>query len=1460
MPSRHRRRVGYHRTVSNIDVLIICALKDELDALLEVRAGVVNGWSRHDGDPEFWTATLRGATGPLSIAAARATAMGGIVAAELATNLTKQLEPRCLAMCGVCAGHPDDTDLGDVIIADRVFQHDNGKLTKDGFASDLTTHMPDDRWARAAQNLAGAAGGLHGYGEPNDDAAKWWFLERLYAGRTPRKSGFQRYFSAERQAVLLEGLLGDGLVRLKGESFSLTKNGRNFTARRRTIHGASAVEVPYHIHVGPIGSGNYVVGSSSDWDRIAGQGMRKVMGLEMEAAAIGAVAYRHRKRFVVAKGVMDHGDEHKTDRFKAFAARASAEVLCAFLRRVVPEASTDPLLEQSKNHAQPTMATDERRSYLSRLHAAAARRQPLRGLLRDVGPTAELMMPQIELPVLVQTELPRSTIVDVHATPPARELLSEILTHRIQRGNRPVLRVTGGIGSGKSTLLEQTCATLALWAHDDIDAPLPQLISAEDLPRPLDQMMGRYSEVLRPGRPRARWIYLVDGYDELDATTTRPAVDAELDRLRGEADTAAIVVASRPEAAPLGFALCDHYCIIGWGPLEIEQFSRRWYAATASTSAPLPEQDHSLFRKPLTATLWLAYAAPNDDGSVSRAGLFATMVEGFFQRWVSTRSTKSHHTWLELAPVFEELAFNLLRTGGASFSQSEISRTLERCVPRATLPMLDLISKELGLLQRRPNGSYEFSLRPLAEHLAGAHLTGMTVPDVAAVASTSWSAEPVRHAIGLHSLRGRSEDSLACLRYLCEPPRSELDALDAIRRVSTAVNAVVDLRETALPIASCLADGLVAQLFDGSSNWRPQLAATILRELLDEADPRVASVVRARIEQFLQDGTDARVLTYVPLELRDFYHRDDVVRLAATRRVVSEPNIHEHRKRLFTMLQDHGRHLVSAESIAVTAALGLRAARRDEHFVAEVLPGLHALLRSGAQLYAGAAACALRPDEADPVTLAAALRYLSDGYFIPAEIWQDLKLARGGREAIEAHPPSTNRLAGPPGWTTARTELEAEVARTTVSSYTRSLAQRALGAGSLHDFTQVITQARGGASTELEILCEHATRDPAPLIALFAQVRSQLEPPRLEDVQELTFLQFTAACETSLARAISRDRRVLDAFIDMWKRARGRGPTFGQFPGAVLEPYVDEDVGVASVYAEWLRAAFGGLRAAEPNVPPRFVTIPCVREAIEELVSSVVNQAFDGHIREGEPRSYLSPSVLGRVLEQIRPFWLDEDVASRLRLWLRGDHPLQVAAALRAFGPRDIPASERAVVLEWIRRDIEPTTDSIDHVSLQISATMFCAEADLIGEVRERLFELGRSQLPVRFAAGASLALVGPNDEDVQLLSTELSTTWPDRNWSFWYGRRGEVLPALIAAAPSAWAQVRWLDVETGRIILTHLPHQFRRDLVRKIGIPALRRSLPWYRTDQMHMVRTSDDALGLAHDFGFCANDFDLG
>src|SRR5262249_10510822 len=93
---------------------------------------------------------------------------------------------------------------------------------------------------------------------------------------------------------------------------------------------------PFRTHVGPIASGSKVVEDPAIFDKLSTP-VRKVLGLDMEAAAIGLLAHARGIPYaVVMKGVMDHADPDKSDNFKTFAARASAECLIAFVRAHLP--------------------------------------------------------------------------------------------------------------------------------------------------------------------------------------------------------------------------------------------------------------------------------------------------------------------------------------------------------------------------------------------------------------------------------------------------------------------------------------------------------------------------------------------------------------------------------------------------------------------------------------------------------------------------------------------------------------------------------------------------------------------------------------------------------------------------------------------------------------------------------------------------------------------------------------------------------------------------------------------------------------------------------------------------------------------------------------------------------------------------------------------------------------------
>ena len=141
------------------DVVILAALREEYEAVLQVDAGAVPGsaWERTtsaDGLPLAFRSFAVQAGRPLRVAVAVAADMGATAAIHALCPLVEALRPSCIAMCGVCAGRPGKTQLGDVVAADRVFYHDTGKQRRGRVQQDLRTYNLRDGWKAALDGMS----------------------------------------------------------------------------------------------------------------------------------------------------------------------------------------------------------------------------------------------------------------------------------------------------------------------------------------------------------------------------------------------------------------------------------------------------------------------------------------------------------------------------------------------------------------------------------------------------------------------------------------------------------------------------------------------------------------------------------------------------------------------------------------------------------------------------------------------------------------------------------------------------------------------------------------------------------------------------------------------------------------------------------------------------------------------------------------------------------------------------------------------------------------------------------------------------------------------------------------------------------------------------------------------------------------------------------------------------------
>ncbi|MCP4382890.1 MAG: TIR domain-containing protein, partial [Hyphomicrobiales bacterium] len=326
-----------------VDVVVLTALVDEYKAVLAVEEGALGSWTDRLDSSGFTFRVRPYASGDnrvMRLALAQAPEMGGLAAAQAAGRLVRELRPKFLAMCGICAGRRGKVALGDVIVADRVFQYDDGKMKafvdKDGvrveeIRHDIRTYHLDPRWKLEVEQLSPSfCADLARDRPPSLARRQIWVMEQLVAGYPAPQEHRDRKQKCPQWAVVIRSLRSKKWVTAKG--LALTKAGMAHMREQELLYPDGPPEdPPFRVRVGPIATGNRVVEDGRVFDRLS-KLVRKTIGLEMEAAAIGMVAGVEGVPMIVAKGVADHGDLEKDDTFRSFAARVSARFLLKFLR------------------------------------------------------------------------------------------------------------------------------------------------------------------------------------------------------------------------------------------------------------------------------------------------------------------------------------------------------------------------------------------------------------------------------------------------------------------------------------------------------------------------------------------------------------------------------------------------------------------------------------------------------------------------------------------------------------------------------------------------------------------------------------------------------------------------------------------------------------------------------------------------------------------------------------------------------------------------------------------------------------------------------------------------------------------------------------------------------------------------------------------------------------------------
>ncbi|SJZ51470.1 Phosphorylase superfamily protein [Trichlorobacter thiogenes] len=321
-----------------IDILLLCALKDEFDEVLSVRDGIIApGWrmapdlsGRIVADAQF--ATNSGV--PISIRATYAGYMGREQTQAVASSIICSSSVKCLAMSGICAGRRGEVALGDVIFGERLWSYDSGKSRVESghetFEYDMLQYRPSEVWVQQMQavKFAGTPSWMEERPRLTYECQENWVLKCLLNCIDPKA---QADFESQcpNWSKVLEHLTQKKWIT---EPLTLTDQGKSYI---EDLCSRFPTQLPqpanFQIHVAPIATGAAVKVDDQLFPKLS-VSMRKVLGVEMEASGLAALAEAHKIPAIIAKGVSDFGDKFKDDRYRKFAARASAEALILLLR------------------------------------------------------------------------------------------------------------------------------------------------------------------------------------------------------------------------------------------------------------------------------------------------------------------------------------------------------------------------------------------------------------------------------------------------------------------------------------------------------------------------------------------------------------------------------------------------------------------------------------------------------------------------------------------------------------------------------------------------------------------------------------------------------------------------------------------------------------------------------------------------------------------------------------------------------------------------------------------------------------------------------------------------------------------------------------------------------------------------------------------------------------------------
>ena len=344
-------------------VAIICALPLEADAV----ALLFDQFWDEDGDPyghldSDTNSYITGRIGSHDVVLAVLPGMGTTDAAVATASLRSSYPRLKLALLvGICGGVPKidgyDAFLGDVVVSRSIVRYDYGRQYPGHF---VAKDSVEDSLGRPNTEIRGllAVFQTELVRERLQEKAMVYLKQlQTTAIKKRRRTKYQNPGSAEdrlyspndahRHQSSCERCLGGTLDFCEvAAKASCRKLGCDENKSKTRMDRIQEDDYRTQIYIGRVGSGNAVMKSGLDRDRVAAQ--HGLIGFEME----GAGAW-DQVPCIVVKGVCDYADSHKDKQWQAFAAATAASVAKAMLERY-PAGDRVPVAPKCKKCFNPS--------------------------------------------------------------------------------------------------------------------------------------------------------------------------------------------------------------------------------------------------------------------------------------------------------------------------------------------------------------------------------------------------------------------------------------------------------------------------------------------------------------------------------------------------------------------------------------------------------------------------------------------------------------------------------------------------------------------------------------------------------------------------------------------------------------------------------------------------------------------------------------------------------------------------------------------------------------------------------------------------------------------------------------------------------------------------------------------------------------------------------------------------